>query len=128
MDLVGGELSALHSIADALGYNDKRDTEFLFQCSLPAAVSWLQIWATAAKLLKACYQNQCLNSNCGGYLWTKKLVNEEDEQRGFSLERWNFWRERLVGLSKHRNANEEARGLCRTTLETMEAVEKEIEN
>lgn len=123
--LLEGLLSALQSIVEGMECLDKRDSQFLFRYSIPAAALWLSSRTLAAKLLEACYQGECSDSNSGGYLWEKEQRSENDLGRGYSLRRWNFWQHRLEALSKHRDADEHSKEICRNALETMNAVESE---
>lgn len=93
---------------------------------LPAASLWLRDHSTCAKLLKACREGQCRDNGAHGPLWK---IGEEDEdgnwsRGGFSVERWEFWRQRLEDLPKHRCADEQTGKICREVLEAMADVEK----
>lgn len=112
---------ALQAIVDSLECLDKKDYEFLLEWSLPSAALWLQNRTTAAKLLQTCRAGECRDSNSGGYLW-KMSDGEDDPRRGFSLQRWEFWRQRLEKLSRHRHATDRSREICRAALETMGAI------
>lgn len=120
--LLHGMLSALQSIVEGLECLDKRDSQFLFRYPVPAAALWLSSRILTAKLLEACYQGECDDSNSMGYLWEKEQRSEGDLGRGYSLQRWNFWHHRLGELTKHRDADEHSREICKRALETMEAV------
>ncbi|KAG6357498.1 hypothetical protein INS49_013375 [Diaporthe citri] len=92
---------------------------------LPASSLWLRSRDTAAKLLKSCHEGHCRGSGAHGPLWK---LGEEDEDGewsggGFSVERWEFWRQRLEDLPKHKCADERTEEICRKVLETMAKVE-----
>lgn len=92
---------------------------------LPAASLWLQDRGTAAKLLKACQEGHFRSSGAHGPLWK---LGEEDKGGewsggGFSVERWEFWRQRFEDLPKHKCADERTGEICRKALETMAEVE-----
>lgn len=120
--LVNANLNALQSFVSSLECRDSRDTEFLFQYLVPAAALWLHTRTTAAQLFEACHQGECRDSNSGGTLWKMDLHDEQDPRRGFSLQRWEFWRQRLEYLSRHRHATERSKEICRTALQVMEEV------
>lgn len=93
---------------------------------LPAASLWLRDHNISAKLLKACREGKCHDSGAHGPLWK---MGEEDEdgkwsRGGFSVERREFWRQRLEDLPKHRCADEQTGKICREALEAMAEVEK----
>lgn len=53
------------------------------------------------KILMACQEGKCSDMGVSGNLW--------DEEKGFSIARWELWKRRFGELSGHLDATEETR-------------------
>lgn len=100
--------------------------DIVIKSLVPAACLWFSNPITAAKILEACHEGRCANNGAHGALWDIGEKREEGiwSRGGYSMERWQFWRQRLEDIPKQRYANEQTAELCRAALEVIGAVQE----
>ncbi|KAF4338432.1 hypothetical protein FBEOM_7701 [Fusarium beomiforme] len=98
-NIYGGWYRALESIKLGLENGSRKEAQNIIECFAPAAATWFIL--SSQQIYHICKENVLQDSSIRGQLWKGKS--------GYSLERWNFWRSRLVELRNHSLATDELR-------------------
>ncbi|KAH8680438.1 hypothetical protein BGZ61DRAFT_481128 [Ilyonectria robusta] len=98
--LYGGLYRALESIGMGIENSGGKEAQRIVECFAPAAAVWFNL--SSPQIYHACKENALDDSRSRGKLWKGKP--------GYSLERWGFWRSRLVQLRNSPLTSDELRG------------------
>ncbi|KAF4438160.1 hypothetical protein FACUT_5025 [Fusarium acutatum] len=111
-NLYGGWYRALESIKLGLENGSRRDAQKIIECYAQAAATWFIL--SSQQIYHMCRENALQDSGIQGQLWKGRP--------GFNLERWAFWRSRLVELRNHSLATDELREVFAMAETAMERV------
>lgn len=114
--IANSDARALICITQSLEDDDRKERARIINLFVPAASIWFILCGPI--IYEYCQNHTCDDQEFGKKLW------KGTPRQGYSIARWEFWRDRFEELSTHFMATEETRQACRAAMDAMDAVPK----
>jgi len=117
--LYGGAYKTITCLALALEHDDamtrktKEAMKTRLEIHLPVAALW--VVTSTPYLYKLCVANACSDEE-------GRVSQTWKGKEGYSLDRWEFWKERFVALEGHQLATAEAKASAEAAIAKMDAI------